>query len=202
MKNHILTASILMLILLLIMTGCGNNRYRVHNKKADDKISKAIYEKVDKKVYYQGRRFGGEDGSYVWYEYVIRDYEDKDIIVDIADVVNEEIEEDKIVGKIGIQFYEEMLGGIETVAILYNYYDEDGGFEQYNSFQGLEVWGTRRSYREDDSPYNKASTYIKLKDIRSLIVTDKIAKAAEEEDIDWYDVWPDLEYYEEVDRFK
>ena len=48
----------------------------------------------------------------------------------------------------------------------------------------------------DDSIYNKASTYINLPDIKSLVVEKKIDQSAEEEGIDWYEIWPDLEYYE------
>lgn len=95
---------------------------------------------------------------------------------------------------------EEMPGGLETVVSLYNYFEDEGRYERYEFFQCLDISGTERSNKGDASPYNKASTYINLPDIKRLVVTEKIAENAEEEGIDWYEVWTDLEYYEVYER--
>lgn len=52
-----------------------------------------------------------------------------------------------------------------------------------------------RPLLNDYSPFDKLSTYINLPDIKSLAVSKKIAQIAEEEGIDWYEIWPDLEHY-------
>ncbi len=51
----------------------------------------------------------------------------------------------------------------------------------------------------DVSPCNEVSTYINLPDIKNLTVTEKIVQFAEDEGIDWYEIWPDLEHYEVFD---
>ena len=48
--------------------------------------------------------------------------------------------------------------------------------------------------------YNKAVTYINLPDIKRLCISKEIAHDAEENGIDWYEIWPDLEYFEVTER--
>ena len=52
MNSQISRPILLVLILLIVMsiTGCGNDRYIVTNKKADDEISQAIYDQLRKKM--------------------------------------------------------------------------------------------------------------------------------------------------------
>ncbi|MBD5486269.1 MAG: hypothetical protein HDR18_12245 [Lachnospiraceae bacterium] len=54
----------------------------------------------------------------------------------------------------------------------------------------------RNPFFFSSSPYSKASTCSTLSDIRRLCVIKEIAQDAEEEGIDWYEIWPDLEFYE------
>ncbi|MBD5477280.1 MAG: hypothetical protein HDR17_15095 [Lachnospiraceae bacterium] len=82
-------------------------------------------------------------------------------------------------------------GAYRTAASLQNYYEGVDGYKQYKSFQDLYIGETFSS-----SSYSKASTYTTLPDIRRLCVIKEIAQDAEEEGIDWYEIWPDLEYYE------
>lgn len=86
-------------------------------------------------------------------------------------------------------------GGTEAVTSLRTYYEGEDGYELFGSFQNLLIYGTDVSIMRDRSPYDKLSTYINLPDVKSLSVSKKIAKKAEEEGIDWYEIWPDLEHY-------
>lgn len=165
------------------------------SKRPNDAISKAICEAVGKKIYYQGKR-SDNLSEIVIYDYLVHDYEDETVLTDIAEVANAVVEEKEITQKIRLVIREEMPGGTEAVVSLRNYYESEDVFEQYGSFQNLNIYGTERSNKGDASPYNKASAYINLPDIRSLVVSEKIAQSAEEEGIDWYEIWPELEYYE------
>lgn len=166
------------------------------NKRPDDDISKAIYEAVGrKKAYYYGKEYF-RSGKVAMYAYVVRDYEDEKLLTNIVEAANAVLKEKEVTQKIQLAIWEEMSGGSETVVSLYNYYDGVDGYEQYTALQNLYISGTNRSIKGDASPYNKASTYINLPDIKRLVVSKKIAQNAEEEGIDWYEVWSDLEYYE------
>lgn len=117
-------------------------------------------------------------------------------MTDMVEAANAVVAEKKVTKKIRLVIREKMPGGTEAVVSLRNYYESEDVFEQYGSFQNLNIYGTERSNKGNASPYNKASTYINLPDVKSLVVSQKIAKNAEEEGIDWYEIWPDWEYYE------
>lgn len=145
--------------------------------------------------YERGKRSDNSVGIVI-YDYLVHDYESENMLVDMAEAVNIVMKEKKIIKKIRLVIREEMPGGTEAIVSLRNYYENGDIFEQYGSLQSLHIYGTERSDKGDSSPYNKASTYINLPDIKSLVVSQKIAKTAEEEGIGWYEIWPDLEYYE------
>ena len=42
----------------------------------------------------------------------------------------------------------------------------------------------------------RVSVYENLKDIKALIREVDINESMEEEGVDWYEIWPDLEYYD------
>lgn len=190
-------ALIFTLLLITIVTGCGEGFRTDVNKKPDDDISKAIYEAVGKKkVYYYSKRSDNTE-RIVIYEYLVHDYEDENVLTDMVEAVNEVMEQENIANKIRLVIREKISGGVEAVASLRNYYEGENGCEQYDTLQCLYISGTEHSFRrQQGSPYDKITTYINLPDIKSLIVTEKIAQQAAEEEIDWYEIWPDLEYYE------
>ncbi len=51
MKSQISRGAILIIIFMfaILMTGCGNDRYNVANKQADNEVSQAIYDRLGKK---------------------------------------------------------------------------------------------------------------------------------------------------------
>lgn len=187
---------ILILLLAMIVTGCGEIFMYGGNQKPDDDISKAIYEAVGrKKVYYHAKEYSNSD-EIVWYEYTIHDYEDENVLTNMVEAANAVLEEKETTEKIWLAIWEEMPGGYETVAVLGTYYEDEDKYVQYGSFQTLHICGTEHANMSGHSPYDKISTYINIPNIRSLVVSEKIAKIAEDEGIDWYEVWPDLEHYE------
>lgn len=188
------------LLLVMIVTACGGSSLQFgRSKNPDDDISQAIYETIGrKKMYYHGKHYS-QKGEVAWYEYMVRDYEDEDVLTDMVGAVNAVIEEKGISEKVHLGIREKVNivgGGDEGVASLSNYNENEDGSEKYEFLQNLYILGTRRSEKNDCSPYNKPSTYTNLPDIKSLVVSKKIAQAAENEGIDWYEIWPDLEYYE------
>ncbi len=192
-------ALILTLLSLMIVTGCGELFRPKINKRPDDDISKAIYEAVGrKKVYYRGNKIYnlGKDSDnpveVVGYEYLVRDYEDENVLVDMAEAANVIIKENEVTEKIRLDIMGELAGGIEGLVTLCNYYKDEDQYQQYETLQCLYIIGSKHRER---SPYNKVSIYINLPDIKSLVVSKKIAQAAEDEGIDWYEIWPDLEHY-------
>lgn len=188
---------ILILLSVMIVTGCGEIFQREVNKKPDDEISEAIYEVVGrKKVYYYGKSPEHPDDIAI-YQYMVHDYKDENVLADMVEAANAAMKERKTADKIILDIREETPGaGAESVTCLRTYYESEDGDELYSSFQTLYIYGTERSHMSGHSPYDKISTYINLPDIKSLVVSKKIAQAAEDEGIDWYEIWPDLEYYE------
>ncbi len=161
------------------MTGCGEGFRTDVNKKPDDDISKAIYEAVGKKkVYYYSKRSDNTE-RIVIYKYLVHDYEDENVLTDMVEVVNEVMEKENIANKIRLVIREKIPGGVEAVASLRNYYEGENGCEQYEMLQCLYITGTEHSNKDGYSPYDKISTYINLPDIKSLVVSEKIAKIVE-----------------------
>ena len=183
------------LLIVLKSFGLFEKKY-----KPDDIISEAIYEAVgDEKVRYCGKKLKnpgnlGVSAEFITYTYQIRDHEDANLLTDMVEAANAVIKKDKtVMQKINLVIKEEFVSGAYRTAVsLRNYYEVEDGYKQYKSFQNLYIGETVFS----SGPYGKASTYTTLPDIRRLCVIKEIAQDAEEEGIDWYEVWPDLEYYE------
>lgn len=179
----------LVFILAISVTGCG--RYIAKNQKADDEISKAIYDKIGRKAYYEGK----EDRNWneVWYNYLIRDKKDENLLADIVSTVNLQLEENDIDKKIVIAIWEEISGGETQIAKISNY--DNGKIGNFRC-QYLYYLVIRGNDIADYSSYNQASFYPVLEGIEYLEVIEKVNKNAEEEGIDWYEVFPDLKGYE------
>lgn len=197
-------AFILTLLSVMIVTGCWLVFIREVNERPDDDVSKAIYKAVGRrKVYYWGKHINHTNsGDIAWYEYVVHDYKDENVLTNMVEAVNAYIKENETTEKIHLAIREKTIGrGTEGVASLSNYYESEDGYVNYESLQSLYILGTEHSEMSDKSPYDKISTYINLPDIKSLAVSKKIAKIAEEEEIDWYEIWPDLEHYDIDDEY-
>ncbi|MBD5522443.1 MAG: hypothetical protein HDR03_14675 [Lachnospiraceae bacterium] len=197
MKKRMVKMCVFILILLsaMIVTGCGELFQIKVNKIPDDDISKAIYKEVGrKKIHYWGKKYYDSDET-VNYGYLVRDYKDENLLVNMVEAANAVMEEKEMTEKIVLCLWGEIPGGHSSLVSLRNYYESEDGYEQYESFQTLYIYGTFSDVKEQNNPYDKISTYINLLDIKSLGVREKISQSAEEEGIDWYEIWPDLEHY-------
>lgn len=121
------SAKILICILLVVIFGYSFGLFQ-RDKKYDDDISKGIYEVAgEKKVYYEGKEAAGLDVEAIMYNYVVYDYEDGNLLMDMAEAVNAVIKEKKISKKIHIVIWGKMSGGTEPVVSMRNYYKSEGG---------------------------------------------------------------------------
>lgn len=197
MKSQISRGIIVVFLLLFAMSivGCGNDRYVVTNKKADDAMSQAIYDQLGEKICYQNSSFNKAE-EVLYYFYVVNDYKDENLLVDMANTVNKRLKEDDISERICFVIWEVIPGGTRTMVCLSNYYENDSEYESYETLQCLEIRGAENGYEN----YNKVSAYDNLKNIKALIVEKRINKVWEDEGIDWYEIWPDLEYYEVLEE--
>lgn len=198
MKKHISSSIISAFIFLLamVLTGCGNGRYIITNKKADDEISQAIYDQLGTKVCYHSSSLN-ENEEVLYYFYIVSDYKDGNLLIDMVETVNEKLKEDSINSRICLVIWEVIPGGTRTMICLSNYYKNDSDYESYETLQCLDIRGAHGKYKL----YNEVSTYENLKDIKALLIDKRINKTLEEEGIDWYEIWPNLEHYDIFDEY-
>lgn len=91
-----ITASTIILLLLVTVIGCGIMMLAYErNKRPDDDISRAICEAVGrKKVHYYGKEYF-ESGEIVVYGYTVYDYEDENLLKDMVEAANAVMKEKK-----------------------------------------------------------------------------------------------------------
>lgn len=198
MSRQIFRFTTLIFVFLIMAAGCGDGRYTPINKNADDRISQAVYDQLGTKMCYEGSSYD-KNNEIMYYHYVIIDYEDENLLIDTAETVNEMLKKYSINSRICIAIHEIIPGGTHTTVCLSNYYENDSEYESYESLQCLDIRGAEGGYER----YNEVSTYENLKDIKALILEVGINRSFEEEGVDWYGIWPDLEHfdiYNEVDR--
>ena len=184
-----------MIWLLFVMYAIGGG-YNPKNKKPDDEISKAIYEKIGERAIYDGKT-ANEDRIY--YRYLIKKgqfetrFEKKDLFSDIAEITNRQLEGKKG-ERITIALGAVFSSGDEGIYTISNYSEDTG--KVYDKLQVLTLYGSELADASDSSVLNNCATYFGFEDIRSLTISEKIEKNAKEEGVDWYEVWPNLEHFE------
>ena len=181
-------------LVVIVLSGCGSMNY--HNKKADDSISKAIYEAVGEDVYYYGQEYESEEE--LSYTYLI--WEERDnLLQDVVSAVNETIEKEGITNNVAVCFKYELPGGMGSLAELRNYSDNELAFPDCDGLQRLIITG--KDYEYDSDYYNNPNSYITIPNIKYLKIWDNIHERAVAEGIDWREIWPELEYLE-VEGYK
>ena len=183
-------------VLCLLPAGCKQVEHT--NAKANDAISEAVYAEFGDKLYYRGcyRR----DDKWRYY-YMIHDYEEKDVIASVQSIVSRVMEEEDLDRNTMVYFSEEMnRTSTEVVAFISNYRTNYGKTVQFDGLEYLRINGTHDSIYNETSPYNEPSTYFNIEGIKYLEISKKIAKIAEEQGVDWYEVFPELETLEILDR--
>ena len=174
------------ILCMLCLSGCGRATYS--NYEPDDVISEAIADVINSDdIYYQGSSITSED--IIYYEYLIVN-EEQGQIEQIATAVNDVLEAGLISEKINIGCRIAMPGGTAWVAYLMNYSNESLEKPDYVALQRLCIGGRHESI------YTEPLTYTSLVNIRKLEISSKLQKKAENDNIDWYAYWPDLESVE------
>lgn len=178
-----------------VFFGCGRAHYS--NQKADDAISRAIYEKMGgKEVYYQGKEIM-EDET-ICYEYLMYK-EQENQLTQMIEAVNEVIQQEDIEDSILLICCVPIPGGDMPVLALSNFSAGDQNVINYTKMQSLEICG---SDIRVSTIYNNPATYSGLQEIQYLEISGEMARITEKEGIDWHEYWPDLQTLEIISEEK
>ena len=163
------------------MNRCGDNS--PNRGIPYDKFSRAIYREMGDDIwyYYKDKGRSGEKEYY----YIIEKC-DRDTITRFSKVLNDLAQEEK--KKIAIYVEVENTHGSESVLSLKNYSNDNSERADYERFYALSI-----SYPDFEEGLRNPQTYTGIEGIKYLRIDSEMQKKAEEQGIDWYEVWPDLE---------
>ena len=172
---------VLILLGLSRMNRCGDNS--PNRGIPYDKFSRAIYREMGDDIwyYYKDKGRSGEKEYY----YIIEKC-DRDTITRFSKVLNDLAQEEK--KKIAIYVEVEDPYGSESVLNLKNYSNDNSERADYERFYALSI-----SYPDFEEGLRNPQTYTGIEGIKYLRIDSEMQKKAEEQGIDWYEVWPDLE---------
>ena len=172
---------VLILLGLSRVNRCGNNS--PNHGTPYDNFSRAIYREMGDDIwyYYKDKGRSGEKEYY----YIIEKC-DRDTITRFAKVLNDLAQEEK--KKIAIYVEVEDPYGSESVLNLKNYSNDNSEQADYERFYALSI-----SYPDFEEGLRNPQTYTGIEGIKYLRIDSEMQKRAEEQGIDWYEIWPDLE---------
>ena len=172
---------VLILLGLSRMNRCGDNS--PNRGIPYDKFSRAIYREMGDDIwyYYKDKGRSGEKEYY----YIIEKC-DRDTITRFSKVLNDLAQEEK--KKIAIYVEVEDPYGSESVLNLKNYSNDNSEQADYERFYALSI-----SYPDFEEELRNPQTYTGIEGIKYLRIDSEMQKRAEEQRIDWYEIWPDLE---------
>ena len=172
---------VLILLGLSRMNRCGDNS--PNRGIPYDKFSRAIYREMGDDIwyYYKDKGRSGEKEYY----YIIEKC-DRDTITRFSKVLNDLAQEEK--KKIAIYVEVEDPYGSESVLNLKNYSNNNSEQADYERFYALSI-----SYPDFEEELRNPQTYTGIEGIKYLRIDSEMQKRAEEQRIDWYEIWPDLE---------
>lgn len=181
MKRKLGGVGIIICIIVLIC-GCVSVDYK--NKQPDDTLSKRINETFDKDIYYISKK--DSQGIQV-YQFLLKK-QDKEIVKKFMQIVDEELKrtDKKTIVRIDNQVFDEL----ETTSILMNYSD--------NSVEEADLGGAKRITIQYPvmslcEMFMDPEIYMVIDEVCFLTIDNEMQKIAEEQGIDWYQVWPGLE---------
>ena len=163
------------------MNRCGDNS--PNRGIPYDKFSRAIYREMGDDIWYYYKD-KGQSGEKEYY-YIIEKC-DRDTITRFSKVLNDLAQEEK--KKIAIYVEVEDPYGSESVLNLKNYSNNNSEQADYERFYALSI-----SYPDFEEGLRNPQTYTGIEGIKYLRIDSEMQKRAEEQGIDWYEVWPDLE---------
>lgn len=177
------------LLAIFLLSGCANGRYPDNNAKPDDVVSRAISEVIhSEEIHYQGKETTSNGITYYQYLIIDQKYEQLEPMVS---VINSLLHDGEIDGKINLDIWVSLPGAIGRTAQLTNYSDSSLEKPDFDSLQGLIISGSPGA-----TVYADPSAYFNLQDIRQLLIHKDIQMRAEALNIDWYEIWPNLENVE------
>ena len=165
------------------MNRCGNNS--PNRGIPYDKFSRAIYREMGDDIWYYYKD-KGQSGEKEYY-YIIEKC-DRDTLTRFSKVLNDLAQEEK--KKIAIYVKVENTHGVESVLSLKNYSNDNSEQADYEGFYALSI-----SYfmNSEEKSFKDPQTYTGIEGIKHLRIDSEMQKRAEEQGIDWYEIWPDLE---------
>ena len=168
----------------MLFCGCGISR-GARNLKPDDDLSRAVHDAMADDFYYVGKE-EGIDGVII-YEYEIKRKEGN-AVTEFVNAINDYLiaEQEKIM----VIVFIEVPGGLSSIFNLKNFSDSKLEKADYDGLYSLYI---REAF---DGPYeffHDPSIYTGIEGIRKLNIGEEMQQKAEEEGIDWYAYWPDLE---------
>ena len=170
------------LCVMLLICGCGNAHYK--NKKADDELSKLVYERLGEDVFYISK----EDSQGIKsYEFYLKK-EDKEVVKEFMLTVDAALSQSREKTIVYLACY--IPGGLEYPILLCNYTDDSLDKADLIGAKELLIRYPRVSNCEI---FIDPEVYTVLEGVQFLEIDQKIQKIAEEQGIDWYQVWPTLE---------
>ena len=172
---------VLILLGLSRVNRCGNNS--PNHGTPYDNFSRAIYREMGDDIWYYYKD-KGRSGEMEYY-YIIEKC-DRDTITRFAKVLNDLAQEEK--KKIAIYVEVEDPYGSESVLNLKNYSNDNSEQADYERFYALSI-----SYPDFEEELRNPQTYTGIEGIKYLRIDSEMQKRAEEQRIDWYEIWPDLE---------
>ena len=174
---------VLILLGLSRMNRCGDNS--PNRGIPYDKFSRAIYREMGDDIwyYYKDKGRSGEKE----YCFVIEKC-DRDTITRFSKVLNDLARKEK--KKIAVYVKVENTHGVESVLSLKNYSNDNSEQADYEGFYALSI-----SYfmNSEEESFKDPQTYTGIEGIKHLRIDSEMQKKAEEQGIDWYEIWPDLE---------
>ena len=165
------------------MNRCGNNS--PNRGIPYDNFSRAIYREMGDDIWYYHKE-KGRSGEKKYY-YIIEKC-DKDTINRFTNVLNILGQKEK--KKIAVYLAIENAHGLESALNLKNYTNDNSEQADYEGFYALST-----SYLDNTAQESlkDPQTYTGIEGIKYLRIDSEMQKRAEEQGIDWYEIWPDLE---------
>lgn len=174
---------VLILFGLSRMNRCGNNfpRHEIPN----DKFSYVVCKEMGDDIWYHYKKKGRSGEKE--YCFVIEKC-DRDTLTRFAKILNDLAQEEK--KKIAVYVKVENTHGVESVLSLKNYSNDNSEQADYEGFYALSI-----SYfmNSEEESFKDPQTYTGIEGIKHLRIDSEMQKKAEEQGIDWYEIWPDLE---------
>lgn len=171
----------LIVAISLLFCGCV---YIDGSLKPDDDLSRAVHDSMAGDFYYHGKE-EGIDGEILYRYSIIR--KEVNAITEFVNAINDylNVEQEKIT----VIVQKDISGVFTPVFYLENFSDSKLEKADYEGLYSLYIFEDRNL----DQLFYEPSTYTGIEGIRKLNIGEEMQKKAEEEGIDWYTYWPDLE---------